>query len=78
MEIICTNMQSLNSTCSIRYPPYSKKKEDWLDFLMKKNKKRQGLMSFLPIMMLGVVIAFVFKVFFHLEMLICTCEVLVK
>ncbi len=47
---------------SIRYPPYSSKKEEWFLWILKKSPKKKGLMSYLPIMVLGVVIAFIFKV----------------
>ncbi|XP_077867118.1 aldehyde dehydrogenase family 3 member A2-like [Saccoglossus kowalevskii] len=46
---------------SLRYPPYTEKQLDWMLWLMKKSPKRTGLASWFPLMVLGVVIAFVFR-----------------
>jgi len=51
-------MESLNS---LRCPPYSEKKLSWLEWIMRKQEKKSGIAGFLPIVILGVIAAFIFK-----------------
>lgn len=51
-------MESLNS---LRCPPFTDSKLGWMVWVMKKSEKKSGIRGFLPIIILGVVAAFVFK-----------------
>ncbi|ESO89209.1 hypothetical protein LOTGIDRAFT_229102 [Lottia gigantea] len=46
---------------NIRYPPYTEKKMKILNLLTGKKVKKTGIMSFLPFVLFGTFLAFVFK-----------------
>ncbi|KAK7469541.1 hypothetical protein BaRGS_00036447 [Batillaria attramentaria] len=52
----------LESVNGLRYPPYTEKKLDWLQWLMVKKPRRSGILGFFPFVILGAVLAIMFKV----------------
>lgn len=54
---------ALESVNALRYPPYTEKKLDWIQWLTAKKPKRGGLLGFLPFVILGAVFAFLMKSF---------------
>ncbi|KAK3727513.1 hypothetical protein QZH41_018380, partial [Actinostola sp. cb2023] len=52
---------SLESMNAIRYPPYKEQNINWLRFLIVKSVKKEGI-AYVPLMLLGVVCALLFKV----------------
>lgn len=52
----------LESMNGLRYPPYTEKKLDWLQWLMIKKVKRGGLLGFFPFIILGAMLAIFMKV----------------
>lgn len=51
----------LESVNSLRYPPYTEKKLDWLQWLMAKKPRRSGILGFFPFVILGALLAIFFK-----------------
>ncbi len=52
----------LVSLFSLRYPPYTEKKESWMVSILSKKRTRKVLVAYFPLVMLGVLLAIVFKV----------------
>lgn len=55
--------QKMEVVNSIRYPPYDDTKLGWILWLMGKKENRFDGLSYIPMMLLGVALAFVMKVF---------------
>ncbi|XP_070532678.1 aldehyde dehydrogenase family 3 member B1-like isoform X2 [Ptychodera flava] len=53
--------QGMEKVNNIRYPPYSEKKSSWMMWLMKKSPKKSGLSQYMPIIILSIIVAFIFK-----------------
>lgn len=53
----------------IRCPPFTDKKLDWMMWLTKKSPKKGGISGFLPIVVLGMIFAFLFKVTLFADLL---------
>jgi hypothetical protein len=52
----------VSSSCRLRYPPYTEKKLEWLQWLIVKKPKRGGLLGFFPFLILGAMLAIFMKV----------------